>query len=370
MVSLVYKFIITGGGTGGHLFPALAIAEGLKKNFTECEILFIGSRKGIENKVVPEKGFRLLTLPVLGWRRNKILTWFSFGFNLMIALYKSYHIIKDFKPDLVIGTGGYASFPAVFVAAKMKLPTLVQEQNSYPGLVTRITSRFAKRVILAYRESLKYFKNPEKIKILGNPIRNQIGKAKEMESKQKFQLSQEKKVVFILGGSQGSGSLNQAVLQDLEILKQNNSLQLLWQTGEKDFSDIEQKVKESRISARVFPFITDMAEAYAASDLVVSRSGALTLAEITVCGKPALLVPYPFATANHQFFNAQVLKEKGCAELILEKELVPGKLGNTINQILSDKNRLKQMEKQSQLSAQPEALEKILEEINLLLVRN
>jgi len=357
------KVILAGGGTGGHLFPAIAIAEGIKKKYPDSEVYFMGTRRGLEAKILPERGYKLYYLSVRGLKRGLNLSIFKAIFFLMKSMLEAMKILKQLKPEIVIGTGGYVSFPAVLAASLMRIPTFIQEQNSFPGISTRILSLFAKKVFIAYEESKKHFWVKKKLKVTGNPVRAKIFRADKISAMKKFNLEPDKKTVLILGGSQGASSINNAVLEDLNSAAQELGFQILWQTGEKDYQRIKENLKDKKNSAQIFSFIEDMSSAYAACDLVVSRAGAITLSEITGCGKPSILVPYPYATAEHQKYNAQVLEKNGAAILIEEKKLGQVKLFSQAGELLKDEQKLKQMSDNSKKLGKPEALNEILNEI-------
>jgi len=357
------KVILAGGGTGGHLFPALAIAEGVKKKYPDSQVYFMGTKRGLEAKILPARGYKLFYLSVRGLKRGFNLSIFKAIFFLMKSMLEAVKILRQLKPEIVIGTGGYVSAPAVLAAGLMRIPTFIQEQNSFPGIATRILSLFAKKVFLAYDESKKYFRVKKKLKVTGNPIRPEIFKADKTSAMKKFDLEQNKKTVLILGGSQGASAINQAVLQDLNTNEKELEFQILWQSGEKDYQKIKENLKDKKNSVQVFNFIEDMSSAYAACDLVVSRAGAISLSEITGCGKPAILIPYPYATAGHQKYNAQVLEKNGAAIRIEEKELRQIKLLSKAKELLKDEQKLKQMSDNSKKLGKPEALNEILDEI-------
>ncbi len=361
------KVILAGGGTGGHLFPAMAIAEGIKKRYPQSEIYFMGTKGGLEAKILPQRGYDLSYLSVRGLKRGLNLSIFKVIFFLVKSFVEAFKILRQIKPEVVIGTGGYVSAPAVLAASIMRVPAFIQEQNSFPGITTRILSWFAKKVFLAYEESKKFFLLKKKLKITGNPVRPEIFGADKISAMKKFNLEQNKKTVLILGGSQGASGINQAVLEDLNSEEKELDFQILWQTGERDFQKIKENFKNKTKAVQVFSFIEDMSSAYAIGDLIISRAGAITLSEITGCGKPAILIPYPFATAQHQKFNAHVLEKNGAAIVIEEKELTKDKLIANVLELLADEAKLKQMSQNSKALGKPDALNEILDEIEKIL---
>ena len=360
-----FKVILAGGKTGGHIFPAIAMAKEFKKRFPESKVIFVGTRDGLESKIVPTHGFKLIFIQARGLKRKASPSNLMLPYYVLKSLYQSLRILNEERPNLVVGTGGYVSFPVVFSARLKTIPTLIQEQNSYPGVTTRLLTFLVDRVCLSYSSSIQYFLIKRKLTVIGNPVREEIVSANRYEALRKFDLDPSKKTIFIFGGSQGAHPINQAVLNSLDFLLED--WQLLWQTGENDFVFVSEKVRGKRIKCAIFPFIEDMRSAYAASDLVVSRAGALTLAEITVSGKPSLLIPYPFATADHQRYNAEVLQKEGAAEIIFQRDLTGEILAQKLSSLLSDEERLKRMAEQSKKMGRPDAASLLVDEMEKLL---
>ncbi|MFH1337194.1 MAG: undecaprenyldiphospho-muramoylpentapeptide beta-N-acetylglucosaminyltransferase [Candidatus Zixiibacteriota bacterium] len=359
------KVMFAGGKTGGHIFPAIAMAKEFKKRFPQSHISFAGTEGGMEAKIVPPLGFELSFIRNKGLSRRSHLSNFLLGIYILKSLCQAYRLLSLKKPNLVVGTGGYVSFPVVFVAGLKRIPIMLQEQNSYPGISTRFLAHLADIVCLSYPESIRYFGLPGKIRLIGNPIREDLVWGEKDQAREKLHLDEDKKTIFVFGGSQGAHGINMTMLQSLELLK--SECQILWQTGESDYSAITGKVKNQRIKCVVLPFIEDMGSAYAASDIVVSRSGALTLAEITACGKPSILVPFPFATADHQRHNAEALQKQGAARMILQKDLTPERLAQEIDSLLADEVNLKNMADQSKKMGKPEATSLLVDEMEKLL---
>jgi UDP-N-acetylglucosamine--N-acetylmuramyl-(pentapeptide) pyrophosphoryl-undecaprenol N-acetylglucosamine transferase len=360
-----FKVILAGGKTGGHIFPAVAMAEEFKRRHPENKVIFVGTEDGLESKIVPKYGFKLIFICARGLKRKVSLKNIGLPYYVLKSLYQSLRILNEERPDLVVGTGGYVSFPVVFSARLKNIPTLIQEQNSYPGVSTRLLAFLVDRVCLSYLSSRDYFLTKGKLKVIGNPVRAEIVSANRYEALRKFNLVPNKKTIFVFGGSQGAHAINQAILDGIDFLPE--SWQLLWQTGENDFVFVSEKVKDKKVKCAVLPFIEDMRSAYAASDLVISRAGALTLAEICACGKPSLLIPYPFATADHQRYNAEALQKEGAAEMILQKDLTPELLAGKLSSLLSDEERLKRMAEQSKKMGKPEATSLLVNEMESLL---
>jgi UDP-N-acetylglucosamine--N-acetylmuramyl-(pentapeptide) pyrophosphoryl-undecaprenol N-acetylglucosamine transferase len=361
------KIIFAGGGTGGHLFPAIALAEEYKNRKKEAEVVFVGTKKGLENKLIPEKGYRLELISIKGFPRGLSSEVFLFPWFLLRSLIEAGKILKKEKPGLVIGTGGYVSFPVVLMSRLRGIPTLIQEQNSYPGISTRFLSFFANTVCLTYESSKKFFLQKKKLKVLGNPVRKEIALGNRNFALKSFNLEENKKTVFVLGGSQGSHNINKAVKGCLEVWEKRKDIQILWHTGEKEFEEMKNYAQSKKLKVAVLPFIKEMNSAYAVADLIISRAGALTLAEISLCGKPAILVPYPFATADHQRFNALEFEKKEAAVIILDYELTGEKLTETVFKVLDDQKKLEEMGKNSKSLSKPEATFQIVEEMEKLL---
>jgi UDP-N-acetylglucosamine--N-acetylmuramyl-(pentapeptide) pyrophosphoryl-undecaprenol N-acetylglucosamine transferase len=360
-----FRIILAGGKTGGHVFPAIAMAKEFKRRFPKDKVTFVGTRDGLESKIVPKYGFRLIFIQARGLRRKASPRNLMLPYYVLRGLCQSFRILNQERPDLVVGTGGYVSFPVVFSASLKNVPTLIQEQNSYPGISTRLLAFLADRVCLSYPSSVRYFPTKAKLTVTGNPVREDIVSGKRDEAVRKFDLDPGKKTIFIFGGSQGAKAINQAVLESLDSLSEN--WQLLWQTGQSDFSPLSEKVEGKGTKCALFPFIEDMRSAYAASDLVVSRAGALTLAEITACGKPSLLIPYPYAAADHQRYNAEILQKEGAAQVISQRDLTGESLAHELSSLLSDEKRLKTMAEQSRRMGRPDASSLLVNEMEKLL---
>ena len=361
------KVIFTGGGTGGHIFPGLAMAQEFQKRLPQAKIVFIGTARGLEKDIVPRYGFQLELISIIGLSRSLNKRLFLFPFYLFKGLCQSNCLLRRVTPDLVVGTGGYVSWPVVFLAGLKNIPTLIQEQNSYPGITTRLLAGLVDRVCLAYQESEKYFGFRKNLKVLGNPVRGDILKADRESAYNSFNLDPEKKTLFIFGGSQGSKRINQALLDSLSFLENEKNIQLLWQTGRKDFQKIKNQMNRNPIHCVILPFIQDMGEAYSISDLILSRAGALSLAEIISCKKPSLLIPYPFAANDHQRKNAEHLTKKGASEMILEKDLNGQKLARLVMNLITDEKKLNKMRDACEGLFQPRSTELLVDQMMDLL---
>ena len=359
----LHKIIISGGGTGGHIFPAIAIADALKVKHPNAEILFVGALGKMEMERVPKAGYKIIGLPVAGLQRRLTAKNLSFPFKLLKSLRIAKQIVKDFKPQVVIGVGGYASGPIVKMANKLGVPTLVQEQNSHPGLTNRLLSKKVDKICVAYPGLEQYFPK-EKIVFTGNPIR-QVFKgiqANSIEAKAKFCLV-DKPTLLVVGGSLGAAPVNRAVENILEGL-QANGIQLIWQTG-KNYWQANTQVLENHNAQDgiwVGAFIDNMEEAYAAADLVVSRAGAIAISELMVLAKPSILVPSPYVAEDHQTKNALALSKETAAILIAETDL-QANLIETVVELMADKTTLNEYANNTKKFAKPQAAEHIVEVI-------
>lgn len=338
------KLLIAGGGTGGHLFPGIAVAEEFLSRDPANEVLFVGTERGVESKVLPRLGYRLELISASGVRGKGASGLFSGLGRFLYSYSQSRQILKGFVPDLVLGVGGYASAPVLMAARGMLIPRFVHEQNAYPGLANKLLSRFAAEAYISLEESARFFPR-EKTFLTGNPLRRQIlaivAAANPPFDKEGggggFHL-------LVFGGSLGAHSINMAMAAAAPLLARlGSSLSITHQTGEKDRDEVAAAYGAAGITAEVIPFIDDMAAAYRAADLVICRSGATTIAEVTACGKPCLFIPYPHAVDDHQRRNAESLLKRGACEMLLERELSPESLAGTIGELISDRERLAQI---------------------------
>jgi len=341
------KIIIAGGGTAGHINPGIAIAKFLKQKIKNVEIVFIGTRRGLETKLVSYEGFDIEFIRVRGFKRQLSFDTILGMKELLYGMLQARKIIKKNKPNIVIGTGGYVCGPVVFVATQMNIPTLIHEQNVYPGITNKILSRFVDCVAISFNESQKFFKNAKKIIVTGNPIRNEILEANKDFSRKEIGFKNNDPIVVIFGGSRGAKKINDTVSEMIKTFHQEKKINIIFATGEMNYqmvvNNIENITNIETENIRVIPYIYEMSKTLAAADLVVSRAGAITLSEITALGIPSILIPSPNVTANHQEHNARALEKFGGAIVILEKELESENLYNQITNLLFDKNLLKEM---------------------------
>lgn len=317
------RFLFAGGGTGGHLYPAIAIAQRLSEllgNERQVEIHFVGTRRGIEYRMRESIGFPLELINVRGLARTLTLKNLLVPFLLIGAMIRTASLMKKYAPHVVIGTGGYVALPVLQVAAMKKIPTVLQEQNSFPGITTRKLAGRAQRVYLGFEKAGEYLNTAAKVIVTGNPVRRSISHGDREQAARSFKLEACKRTILVLGGSQGARGINEAVLTSLKKADLPDGYQLLWQTGKGDYKEVT-AIAGEKAGRSLFPFATDMASVYAAADVVVARAGAISLAEIQACELPSILIPYPYAAGDHQRKNAEECVRKGYADMIDEKEL-------------------------------------------------
>lgn len=358
------KILISGGGTGGHIFPALSIANALKRRDPSAEILFVGAENRMEMERVPDAGYKIIGLPVAGFNRKNLFKNFAVLLKLRKSMRKAQKIVKQFQPDIAIGVGGYASGPTLKSAQKLGVPTLLQEQNSYAGVTNKLLAKHADRICVAY-DGMERFFPPENIIKTGNPIRKDLTRPIEPRTaRESFGLKGDAPTLLIVGGSLGARTLNEAMERNLARLAQEG-IQVIWQTG-KNQAERWPKAAKGLKGMVVTKFVTDMASAYAAADLVVSRAGASSISELQVLGKPCILVPSPNVAEDHQTKNAKALSDRGAAILVTDADAVE-KLVDTALQTLKDEQKLASMATQIKKMALPNADELIAEEaINLI----
>lgn len=368
----VKKFLLAGGGTGGHIYPAIAIASRLKRDFPDARILFIGTDRGLEKQLVPRAGFPLEKIRVKGFNRKLSLDTLVSIKEMVLGGLDSIKILMREKPDLVIGTGGYVAGPVIFFAALLGLPTIIHEQNVKPGVTNRILSRFVDKVAVSFPDSVKYFPKGKTV-LTGNPVRSEIAAGDRAAALKKFGLRSQLPVVLCFGGSQGAARLNEAMLYVIEKIKNSRKFQVIHVTGQKHYSGFTQILENKGIRIdelghiKLKPYIYEMQDAYAAADLVISRAGAISISEITLCGKPSILIPLPTAADRHQDYNANFLEKNGAGVVIYDRELTGEKLLRVIQELVFDKERLSRMSEASRSLARPEALENIVNEIKNLI---
>ncbi|QPJ66566.1 MAG: undecaprenyldiphospho-muramoylpentapeptide beta-N-acetylglucosaminyltransferase [Candidatus Nitrohelix vancouverensis] len=337
------RVVIAGGGTGGHLFPAIALARELEKSVMDIEISFVGSKQGLESKIIPREGWNLKTIFTAGLMGKKGLNrWVSLS-KLPVGILQSVCFLVQKKPDLVVGVGGYASGPLALSAWMLKIPILIHEQNSIPGMTNRWLGKIADKVAVSFKDSERHFP-AGKVVETGNMIREEFCVPREQATQKRT----DKFCIFVMGGSQGAHSINAAMMEALEsLLEEKDRIHIIHQTGTADFQAVKQSYDDFGFSADVRPFFENIEKPYREASLVISRAGATTLAEVTACGKVSILIPFPYAAHNHQEKNARILESANAAEMILDQELTGQQLAQSIQRALSDEQRLETMEANS-----------------------
>lgn len=357
------RVIIAGGGTGGHLFPGIAIAQEFLRKDQETRILFVGTERGIEKRVLPESRFPLETISAFGLRGLPL--WkkaLSFS-RIPVSLIQSFRILRRFRPDLVVGVGGFASGPVVFIAFLMGIKNVIHEQNADAGSTNKILGLLADRIFVSHEKTLSQFSS-RKVSFSGNPVRSEFIQRFRSHSYRALKVNRGSRFcILIFGGSQGASSINKSAVDALSYLEDLKSdLEFIIQTGVRDRQWVEKAVNGTDFQAEVHPFIHDMADSYERADLVICRAGATTVAELTLSGRPALLIPYPFAVGDHQRHNAEVLKRTGAAEIISDKELSGPALARLIRRLYLDHQGLQDMGRKAWGLGRPEAAAQIVKE--------
>ncbi|MCU0428404.1 MAG: undecaprenyldiphospho-muramoylpentapeptide beta-N-acetylglucosaminyltransferase [Cytophagaceae bacterium] len=362
-MSKSHQIIISGGGTGGHIFPAIAIANALKELEPGIDILFVGAEGKMEMEKVPQAGYPIIGLPVAGLQRRLTLSNIAFPFKLLKSLSKASEILNSFRPDACVGVGGYASGPILMKAASKGIPYLIQEQNSYAGLTNKWLAKKASKICTAY-EGMSQFFPEEKILLTGNPVRKDILQleGKREQALSHFKLSGGKPVLLIIGGSLGARTINHAMLQGLKMLAESG-VSVLWQTGKYYYNDIKSAVAPYEASGiKAVDFIREMDLAYAAADVVISRAGALSISELCLVKKPAILVPSPNVTEDHQTKNARALSDKGAALLVKDAD-ASAQLVTTAIQVLKDTTQQQVLSQRIATLAKPDAAHDIARQV-------
>lgn len=357
------RVIISGGGTGGHIFPALAIGHAVKRHHPDATVLFIGAKNKMEMEKVPQEGFEIVGLDIAGFERGNLLKNLGLPFKIIKSNIRARKIIKSFKPDIVIGVGGFASFPIVNVAQKMSIPTILQEQNSYAGKANILLGKKADKICVAYEHMERFFAE-DKLVLTGNPVRKLItdNQKTNEEGKKAFGLNPDKKTILVVGGSLGALAINKVIASEGHRLSEN--YQVLWQTGKNFYNEAVAKVKDKNIIIK--EFIQNMDDAYAAADMIISRAGAMAISELCIVGKPVIFVPFPFAAEDHQTVNARSLVEKYAAEMIANDE-VEKLLIDEVKALIEDEAFCNSMSENIKKLAIDDADERIMKEIETIL---
>ena len=359
------RIIIAGGGTGGHIFPAIAIANALKKKDSSIEILFVGAKGKMEMEKVPQAGYKIIGLDIAGFNRSSLIKNIGLPFKIIKSYFQARKIMSEFKPDAVVGVGGYASFPMLQLAQQKNIPTVIQEQNSFAGKTNMILGKRARKICVAYEGMEKFFPE-EKIILTGNPVRSAISNSivTKTEGENFFQLHAHRKTVFVVGGSLGAKSINEAIDKHMDDIL-HEGLQLIWQTGKPYLAKARERAAGKQ-GVWVNDFITKMEYAYAASDIVISRAGAIAIAELCVMKRPVLFVPFPYAAEDHQTVNAMSLVRKNAALIVKDSE-TKEKLVPMIIELAKDDAKQSELKRHISELAIKNADERIAEEIIKLL---
>lgn len=357
------KLVFAAGGTGGHIYPALSVANSIMDINPGSQILFIGAKGKMEEKIIPESGYELKTINITGIQKGSIL---SFPLKFISAVRESRKILKDFNPDVVAGTGGFVCGPVLYAASRMKIPALIQEGNSYPGKAVRFLDKKVDRIVINFEETFDYLKNRDNIVRIAHPVRFHTEKICKSDALVTYKFDPRFPVLFVFGGSQGAGIINDTMKKIIDDLC-NNSVNIIWQTGVNDFDEIQELCSKYKSRIKVFKYIEDMALAYSASDLVVCRAGISSIMELAYFEMPAILIPLPTAAENHQEKNAATLVNKNACIMLLQNNI--NKLYDTIIKYIKDRKLLQNLSNNIQQFSDSKASEKIALEI-LKLAKN
>jgi UDP-N-acetylglucosamine--N-acetylmuramyl-(pentapeptide) pyrophosphoryl-undecaprenol N-acetylglucosamine transferase len=355
---------ISGGGTGGHIYPAIGIAKELVRLDPAIEIVFIGGGDRLESRIVPQHGFRFLPISVAGFPRKLTWRWLPVIGQVCFGLARAFWFLKNLKPRMVVGTGGYVCGPVLSAALFLGIPTVIQEQNAYPGLTNRILARWAKAVYLAFETAATHFP-AGMTAVTGNPIRRTIDSVKRSRATyEKFGLDANLKTVFVMGGSQGAHAINQIVMEALgDLAPFHQQSQVIHQTGKTDYEKVKERYRDLPLRHFVQPYFDPIEAVYSIADLMVCRAGGMTISEITACGLPAIFVPLPTAAGNHQRLNAQALSDRGAGIVLNQQTLTGNKLAEKVIQIITDSAKLQRMGRASRQLGNPHAGEEIAKSI-------
>lgn len=360
------RILVTGGGTGGHIYPALAFIRYVQKIQPDSEFLYVGTHRGLENKIVPETGISFKTIKIQGFKRKLSFDNVKTVQLFLESIKRSKEILREFKPDIVIGTGGYVSGSVVYAATRMKIPTIVHEQNSVPGITNKFLSRFADRVGICFPDAAQYF--PEnKTVLVGNPRAQEVVTSGKSEVLEQYGLLPEVPTVLIFGGSQGALKINQAVIQALPKFSQKE-YQILYASGDRYYNEISERFDIDKISRNLSlqPYIKNMTDVMANVDLLIGRAGATSIAELTALGLPAILIPSPYVTNDHQTKNAQSLVNAGAVNMIADADLTGETLVSAVDEIMGDSERRLAMAEASRKEGIPDAAERLWSLVNEL----
>ncbi len=347
------KVLIAAGGTGGHIYPGIAIAKYIMSKQPEAQIVFVGTDRGLEKDLVPKEGFEIKLIRVKGFKRKLSIDTLKTVKEMFLGLNDAKNIVKKFKPDIVVGTGGYVCGPVLFAAWQHKVPTLIHEQNAFPGVTNRILSKFVNKVAVSFPEASHYFKNKKKIVTSGNPIRSEFKDNDRKVARENLNIPLDATLIVTTGGSQGAQSINKSMLEVIKQYKDEKHVHIIHITGKNQYENVMSLLEEQHIAIanhkniQVLPYTYDMPNLLKSCNLVIARAGAVTVSEICAVGRGSILIPYPYATDNHQEFNARVITEKNGGILILDKDLNGKLLCDEISKLIFNKEKMQKMEKVS-----------------------
>jgi UDP-N-acetylglucosamine--N-acetylmuramyl-(pentapeptide) pyrophosphoryl-undecaprenol N-acetylglucosamine transferase len=349
------KVAIAGGGTGGHIYPAIAVVECLRAADASLDVVFVGTRRGLERGIVPSLGYRMRHIAARPLPSKKDARLVAAALYALVGLVQSFWVLLAERPSVVVGTGGYASGPLVFAAMLAGVPTLLIEPNVIPGRTTMMLAGFVDRIALGFQESVKYFRKGTNLRVTGVPVRSTLLAPRREDGIKRFGLDQGRRTVLVFGGSRGAHSINRAIIDCARLLRARRDLQFVVQTGEADYQEVVRALGEADVSFRAYPYLDDIGYAYRASDLVVCRAGASTITELAAFGLPAILIPYPHATLSHQEENARLLVAAGAALVIADKDLTGEVLASAIVGIIFDSAASESMSRNSGDLGKPDA---------------
>ena len=358
------RIIVSGGGTGGHIYPALTIVRAIQKKIPDAEFLYVGTKDGLEADIVPKEGIAFETVNIRGFKRSLTPENLVRGAQAFGGVVKAMGIVRRFKPDVAVGTGGYVCGPILLASSLMGIPTLIQEQNVMPGVTNRLLARFVSCIAMGTKEAAEHFPKGKRV-FTGNPIRAEVMWARSEEGKKLFGLDPKAKTVLVSGGSRGARSINRAMVGVLAHYAGRDGVQILHVTGKAGYDETMQSLKEAGVDLDaagnlfVEPYLYNMPQALACADVAVFRAGAIGIAELTARGVPSILVPYPFAAANHQEMNARAVATAGAARMILDRELTAERLLSVLAELLSEDAKLKRMAKAAKKLGRPKAADEI-----------
>lgn len=361
------KVIIAAAGTGGHINPGIAIANEIKKHYPSADIIFVGTTRGLENDLVPRAGYKLKTLEAYGIKRKISFSNLKNAWKTLRSYNVAEKMLKELKPDIVIGTGGYICGPVFSRAFKLKIPTVLHESNAFPGIAVKLLSKKTDTVLVGFEDTKKRLPKAKNIVVTGTPTKIKkciLTENQKISIKKQFNITNNLPIVAIFGGSQGAESINKCVI-DIINKKMNNNYQIIWAVGQKKYEEVRNRINV-QYNVSLVPYIYNMEEVLNLANLIVSRSGAMTITEVAKCNKPAIFIPYPFATENHQEYNAKVLENVNAAQIIQDRELNSDILNKLINEIITNPKKQKEMSQNSEKIDIEDVNEKIYKEIEKL----